>query len=411
MVDVFISYKRQERPRVAAIVTALRSAGFDAWSDSNMCVTANIIKEVNAKLDAAMCVVVVWSKLSVESNWVLDEAYDAFERKCLIPLRIDDVKIPVPFARIQTIDLRNWFGDTAADEWRELVDVVAEYCCAGLAVANPKPSAVPHRDKLTDLIDKGELDQPPEAIPASGEQGEAADGLQAARERVSGLLISTLNQAEKPIASAHLAHLVRMAFPQQVSKGNWFGVKGFREFFNSLGLNDFIMEGGSPGWVRRVGSPILPSPEVAIVTHAGSQEPTVAGSRTEAEVAQLPVDKVPFSERLFVLTEAPYLSVESFQAVFREIDRAIAAGQRSLTGITAAARNALQAEGIKISRNKIGYILKGSMIAGFNLEDEKISANRIGYFFASSIYRQCRAHGWLLTPEEAEEIYRLLGLK
>jgi uncharacterized membrane protein YhaH (DUF805 family) len=50
-------------------------------------------------------VVVVWSRTSVQSEWVKAEAMAARERGILVPVRIDAAPIPLPFGLIQTANL------------------------------------------------------------------------------------------------------------------------------------------------------------------------------------------------------------------------------------------------------------------------------------------------------------------
>lgn len=56
-------------------------------------------------LRAAPLVVVAWTEASVESDWVLEEAEHGRKRGILLPLKLDDVDVPIPFGAIQTVDL------------------------------------------------------------------------------------------------------------------------------------------------------------------------------------------------------------------------------------------------------------------------------------------------------------------
>ncbi|HIG42367.1 MAG TPA: toll/interleukin-1 receptor domain-containing protein [Gammaproteobacteria bacterium] len=55
-------------------------------------------------LEAARCVVVVWSNHSIKSQWVRTEAHEGLERKILVPLLLDDVKPPLAY-RIRSLSL------------------------------------------------------------------------------------------------------------------------------------------------------------------------------------------------------------------------------------------------------------------------------------------------------------------
>lgn len=60
---------------------------------------------IEKELDGAYCVVVLWSSASIESEWVLNEAAEGARRKILVPVRIEDVRPPLEFRRLQTASL------------------------------------------------------------------------------------------------------------------------------------------------------------------------------------------------------------------------------------------------------------------------------------------------------------------
>ena len=56
-------------------------------------------------LREARVVIVVWSTASVKSTWVKAEATEALALGRLVPLRIDNATIPMPFGQVQTADI------------------------------------------------------------------------------------------------------------------------------------------------------------------------------------------------------------------------------------------------------------------------------------------------------------------
>ncbi len=78
--------------------------------------------EIEKRLDEASCVIVVWSNDSVSSDWVRNEASDGYNRGILVPVQIDNTRIPLAFRRMQTADLTLWNGDAHA---RALLQVIA----------------------------------------------------------------------------------------------------------------------------------------------------------------------------------------------------------------------------------------------------------------------------------------------
>jgi hypothetical protein len=56
-------------------------------------------------------VIVLWSKYSVVSRFVKEEANHALERGVLAPVKIDYVDLPLGFGEVQTADLTGWDGE------------------------------------------------------------------------------------------------------------------------------------------------------------------------------------------------------------------------------------------------------------------------------------------------------------
>lgn len=114
MADVFISYSRKDRPRVARLAAALEAAGYSVWWDMNLTGGAQFSKETGEQLKEAKAVLVAWSKVSVDSMWVADEATVGRTKKNLVPIAIDQVEPPLGFGQIHAIDFSQWTGE--ADE-------------------------------------------------------------------------------------------------------------------------------------------------------------------------------------------------------------------------------------------------------------------------------------------------------
>ena len=108
MADVFVSYTASDRDRVAQLVEALQAAGLSVWWDRGIDVGSTFDREIERELDAARCVVVVWSNASVDSEWVRNEAFEAQSRNALFPILISDVKPPLAFRRAQTARMIEW---------------------------------------------------------------------------------------------------------------------------------------------------------------------------------------------------------------------------------------------------------------------------------------------------------------
>lgn len=112
MSDLFISYAHEDRPIAAAIAERLVALGVDVWWDHDLLGGEDYRARISEILSRTQAAIVIWSRRSTESHWVLNEAAAASERQCLIPVAIDNQKPPIDFRSIHTIDLAKWLpGD------------------------------------------------------------------------------------------------------------------------------------------------------------------------------------------------------------------------------------------------------------------------------------------------------------
>lgn len=121
MSDIFISYNREDRPWVEQLSKALASNNWSVWWDRNIPTGESFDLVIKQALTSAKCVVVVWSTRSVNSDWVKAEAEEARKRKVLLPIRIEDVELPLGFSRLQTQSLVGWEADADHDGFRHLL--------------------------------------------------------------------------------------------------------------------------------------------------------------------------------------------------------------------------------------------------------------------------------------------------
>ena len=116
-----------------------------------------VIKEA---LDAAKCVVVLWSKQSIDSEWVLEEANFGKRRGILVPAKIDTVEPPLGFGLIQAADLTDWDGDTRHAEFEGLLTAIAEIV---------GPPQQPEKDGQVVNISESRIEKPSEVSNGGGQ--------------------------------------------------------------------------------------------------------------------------------------------------------------------------------------------------------------------------------------------------
>jgi hypothetical protein len=106
--DVFISYSSDDRRQVGSLVEQLERAGWRVWWDQKLLAGDHLHQKIEQALKLARCVIVVWSKNSVVSRWVVGEAEEGCKREILIPVSLDGVTPPIPFRTLHTVDLSGW---------------------------------------------------------------------------------------------------------------------------------------------------------------------------------------------------------------------------------------------------------------------------------------------------------------
>ena len=120
MADVFVSYARADKARVAPLVAALEQRGWTVWWDPDITPGQEFDSQIEAELQAACAVVVVWTQTSVGSRWVRGEAREAADRGILVPVRFDAAKLPMDVRAIHTIDLDQWADNPASAAFGDL---------------------------------------------------------------------------------------------------------------------------------------------------------------------------------------------------------------------------------------------------------------------------------------------------
>jgi hypothetical protein len=111
MADIFISYKREERRVAERLSIALEQLGFDVWWDFELLSGDQFRRVIEKVIDQCAVTLVLWSNLSRDSTFVVDEATYAREQNKLCPARIDDCRLPLGFGGDHVVDLRGWDGE------------------------------------------------------------------------------------------------------------------------------------------------------------------------------------------------------------------------------------------------------------------------------------------------------------
>jgi hypothetical protein len=100
MVDVFISYANEDRESAAQVARLLESVGWSVWWDRRIPAGRTWRSVLEDALGEMRCMIALWSKHSVGSPWVTEEAEEARRLgKTLVPILIQRVEPPIGFRR------------------------------------------------------------------------------------------------------------------------------------------------------------------------------------------------------------------------------------------------------------------------------------------------------------------------
>ncbi len=136
---VFFSYSRSDQKKAIPIIKSLENNGFQVWWDGLLEGGDSFLPTTEAALEDASAVVVLWSKTSVASHWVRDEATRGRDRGRLVPLSLDGTMPPLGFRQFQVIDVSGGRGKASAAALDNVQRAIR-------ALAGDRPTALPARD-------------------------------------------------------------------------------------------------------------------------------------------------------------------------------------------------------------------------------------------------------------------------
>jgi len=146
MADVFVSYARSDKARVAPLVAAIEAKGWTVWWDPEIDAGQQFDDQIEAALKAAKAVLVVWTPTSASSRWVRGEAREAADRGTLVPVRFDGATLPMDVRAIHTTDLDGWGEDAQGPTFQALLRSLSAMIArkgapsAEITNTNPQPS-------------------------------------------------------------------------------------------------------------------------------------------------------------------------------------------------------------------------------------------------------------------------------
>lgn len=135
MADIFVSYARADRDRVEPLVRALLERGWSVFWDSHILPGQQWDALIESELEAARCILVVWSPNSVDRVMVRTEASFGRDRRILVPVMLERCETPLMFRLIQTEDLSGAAFSERDGAFKRVLESLERFAGA------PKPAA------------------------------------------------------------------------------------------------------------------------------------------------------------------------------------------------------------------------------------------------------------------------------
>jgi TIR domain len=138
--QVFLSYAREDRASAQALAAVLDADGHSVWWDRELEGGSDFASEIERRLAQTRVAVVLWSAASVQSGFVRDESARARDSGKLLPVRIEDVPLPLGFGTLHTLDLQDWDGSADDEACVALRDAVKRHLSDAASLPRPLPA-------------------------------------------------------------------------------------------------------------------------------------------------------------------------------------------------------------------------------------------------------------------------------
>jgi TolB-like protein/Tfp pilus assembly protein PilF len=122
---LFLSYAHEDQAQAKRIALALQRTGHAVWWDALIEGGTRFARTIDEALARADVIVVLWSRQSVQSDWVCDEAAQGRDRHRLVPLSLDGALPPLGFRQIQAVDVSHWNGRANAQQFTAVRRAIA----------------------------------------------------------------------------------------------------------------------------------------------------------------------------------------------------------------------------------------------------------------------------------------------
>ena len=124
--DVCLIHYESDKHIAETIEYALKGYGISIWREEQIKLGATVFSGQKRAITSAKLVIVLWSNNSVKSHLLREQAGIARNRKALIPVLIDNVKLPPESVGTQAANLIGWDGDVDNEEFMKLRQLIQD---------------------------------------------------------------------------------------------------------------------------------------------------------------------------------------------------------------------------------------------------------------------------------------------
>lgn len=170
MADIFLSYAREDEARARVVAAGLESRGWSVFWDRHIPTGDDFGEHLQQQINNARCIVVLWSKASIASRFVRDEATEGLDGR-LVPALIEAVNQPLGFRQLQAADLRNWHGERPHVEFDWFADSIGTIVAAASVAPSERSDPARATSVLQDkqvLAEASGRASPDRQVPVAG---------------------------------------------------------------------------------------------------------------------------------------------------------------------------------------------------------------------------------------------------
>lgn len=367
---VFVSYARKDAALAGPVVRVLQEkfGQTEVYSDTLLPNSAQFIQELNNHLRASKCILVLWSRHAVDSQWVNSEAYMGFEENKLVMAKIVKCKLLVPFNTLQCADLTKDTYNSETKAWRELfarIESLSSRETGEISQTAPLPGIV-------EDLDVSRADQHDAELATS-------------QIRSANLFLRrTLKEAGNQCAYMELSKGFADAFGRQGSPRQWMGYPSFLSLCQrGLRISDLLFDPTQFTFSLGDSANSVASPD------------EIRGFRS-------------FHDRVLQEDFIQPFSIREFRSIFSFLAQGLVEGLSSIVRLTEYVKVELAEHGLSIPGVRISYILKDSFFGGLKTGAD-VHFYNVGWNYAESVFLKFAGSGWKFNDEEMELFLMMLG--